>query len=222
MSVYITESAATDKHTGCFTGQSKVVLEDGRQKNMSQVTVGDRIQSVDDQGNLVYSEVLMFLDREPEEKTRFVSLKTEDGASLTLTASHLVYAGAPDCWDLQCMSPVYAGNVEKGQNLMVREKSLVASPVLSVTSSHQTGVFAPLTRAGNLVVDGVLASCYAVIDSQSIAHAAFAPVRWYYSLAASLGGSSEPRTVWRPTGVHWYPNLLYSLARLVVPGHLVL
>ena len=148
MSVYITESAATDKHTGCFTGQSKVVLEDGRQKNMSQVTVGDRIQSVDAQGNIVYSEVLMFLDREPEEKTRFVNLKTEDGASLALTASHLVYAGAPDCWDLQCMSPVYAGNVEKGQNLMVREKSLVASPVLSVTSSHQTGVFAPLTRAG--------------------------------------------------------------------------
>merc|ERR1719225_2621416 len=59
------ESAATDKHTGCFTAQSKVVLEDGRERNMSQVRLGDRIQSVDGQGNLVYSEVLMFLDREP-------------------------------------------------------------------------------------------------------------------------------------------------------------
>ena len=219
---YITESAATDKHTGCFTGQSKVVLEDGRQKNMSQLALGDKIQSVDSQGNLVYSEVLMFLDREPEERTRFVTLKTEDGAVLTLTASHLVYAGAPDCWDLQCMSPVYAGNVERGHNLLVREGRMEASTVLSVTSSHHTGVFAPLTRAGNLVVDGVLASCYAVIDSQSIAHAAFAPVRWYYSLAASLGGASEPRTVRGPPGVHWYPDILYRLARLVLPGHLVL
>ena len=198
-----------------------MLLEDGREKNMSQVALGDRIQSVDSQGNLVYSEVLMFLDREPEERTRFVSLRTAEGQELTLTASHLVYSGAPDCWDLKCMSPVYAGNVQEGHNLMVREGGLVASTVLSVTSTHSTGVFAPLTRAGNLVVDGVLASCYAVIDSQNIAHAAFAPVRWYYSMAAPFS-SSEPRTVNLASGVHWYPNILYSLARLVMPGHLVL
>lgn len=188
---------------------------------MSQVRLGDRIQSVDAQGNLVYSEVLMFLDREPEEKTRFVSLTTEEGAVLSLTSSHLVYAGAADCRLLECMSPVYAGNVQPGQNLMTRDGSLVASTVISLTSSHHTGVFAPLTRAGNLVVDGVLASCYAVIDSQNIAHTAFAPVRWYYSLKHSLV-SSEPRTVSPAPGVHWYPNMLYSLARLVLPGHLVL
>ena len=198
-----------------------MVLEDGREKNMSQVRLGDRVQSVDSEGNLVYSEVLMFLDREPEERSRFVELRTEEGAVLTLTASHLVYAGAPDCRQLECMRPVYAGNVEPGQNLMRRENSLVASTVLSVTSSHHRGVFAPLTRAGNLVVDGVLASCYAVIDSQNIAHTAFAPVRWYYSLKHSLVGS-EPRTVSVAPGVHWYPSMLYSLARLVLPSHLVL
>ena len=196
---------------------------------MSQVRLGDRIQSVDGQGNLVYSEVLMFLDREPEERSRFVRLKTEDGTELSLTSSHLVYAGAPDCRALDCMSPVYAGNVEAGQSLMTRTSRLVASTVISVTSIHHTGVFAPLTRAGNLVVDGVVASCYAVIDSQNIAHTAFAPVRWYYSLKHSLGslvGSSErseARTVTQvASGIHWYPRLLYSLARLVLPSHLVL
>ena len=193
---------------------------------MSQVRLGDRIQSVDGQGNLVYSEVLMFLDREPEERSRFVVLRTEEGAVLTLTSSHLVYAGAADCRQLGCMRPVYAGNVEPGQNLMTREgregRLTAASTVLSVSSSHHTGVFAPLTRAGNLVVDGVLASCYAVIDSQNIAHTAFAPVRWYYSLKHSLV-SSEPRTVSvAQSGIHWYPNMLYSLARLVLPSHLVL
>ena len=62
------ESAATDKHSGCFTAESKVVREDGRRLNMSEVSLGDRVQSVDSLGNIVYSEVLMFLDREPEER----------------------------------------------------------------------------------------------------------------------------------------------------------
>ena len=204
-------------------------LEDGSEKNMSQVRLGDKLQSVDGQGNLVYSEVLMFLDREPEERSRFVTLRTEEGTELTLTSSHLVYAGAPDCGSLQCMRPVYAGNVELGHTLMTREDRMMARTVVSVTSSHHTGVFAPLTRAGNVVVDGVLASCYAVIDSQKIAHTAFAPVRWYYSLkhtlatiVASSEPSSEPRTLSVSSGIHWYPSMLYSLARLVLPSHLVL
>ena len=195
---------------------------------MSQVRLGDRIQSVDGEGNIVYSEVLMFLDREPEERSRFVRLKTEDGSELSLTASHLVYSGGPDCRSLECMRPVYAGNVEPGHTLITGAGRLRASTVISVTSSHHTGVFAPLTRAGNLLVDGVLASCYAVIDSQNIAHTAFAPVRWYYSLKHTLASiaassdTSQPRTVSVSSGIHWYPSMLYSLARLLLPSHLVL
>ena len=232
----VSESAATDKHSGCFTAESKVVREDGRRLNMSEVRLGDRVQSVDSLGNIVYSEVLMFLDREPEERMQFIVVTGEDGSKLTLTPSHLVFTGRTDCEELECMEASYAGNLAPGDTIVVTrgqtEAGVKVTRVASVSVTSSTGVFAPLTRSGNLVVDGVLASCYAVIDSQTVAHVAFLPVRWYYSLksgAASLLRSvhilseAVPRSLSViPSGVHWYPDLLYSLARTIMPSHLVL
>ena len=232
----ISESAATDKHTGCFTAEAKVVREDGLRLNMSEVSLGDRLQSVDRLGNIVYSEVLMFMDREPEERMQFIVLTGEEGSVLTLTPSHLVYTGGAECGRLECMAASYAGNVASGDTILVTGgqagAGLRVTRVASVSVTASTGVFAPLTRSGNLVVDGVLASCYAVIDSQSVAHTAFLPVRWYYSLKAGAASflrsvhilsEAVPRSLSMiPSGVHWYPDLLYSLARLVMPSHLAL
>ena len=227
------ESAATDKHTGCFTAESKVTLEDGRRLNMSQLSLGDRVQTLDSAGSLVYSEVIMFLDREPEERMRFVTLTAEDGSEVRVTASHLVYSGSPDCEQLSCMEATYAGSVEVGSTVLVTAGGLTrAVRVAGVGAGHHTGVYAPLTTAGTILVDSVLASCYAVIDSQAVAHAAFLPVRWYSAashaasylrnLVQSPPSSAAPRSSasssW--TGVHWYPELLYSVARLIMPGHL--
>ena len=192
---------------------------------MSQVMVGDKVQSVDNTGNVVYSEVLMFMDREPEERMRFITITGEDGREVTLTPSHLIYTGSPDCGQLECMEATYAGNVQTGHSIMVTRDSITVSMrVAKISVTKHTGVFAPLTRSGNIVVDSVLASCYAVIDSQSIAHTAFAPVRWYHSTVDMVrtlySSDSTPRTL--STGVHWYPDMLYSLARYLMPGHLVL
>lgn len=230
------ESAHPSKNSGCFTGESKVLTESGQTKNMSNVVLGDKIQSVDSSGNIVYSEVLMFMDREPSEHRKFITLTTEDGSVLTLTSTHLVHTGAPDCNDISCFVPSYAGNVQKGQKLMVSTNGLHPQVVVQVEVTSHTGVYAPLTTMGNLVVDGVLASCYAVIDSQSIAHAAFAPVRWWYNIKhnaqyllrtfsfTNSAANAVPRTstvVPPPNGIHWYPDFLYNLARYVLPSHLV-
>ena len=98
------ESAHPSKNSGCFTGEAKVVVESGRIKNMSEVVLGDKIQAVDSTGKMVFSEVLMFMDREPTETRKFVTITTEDGAVLTLTSTHLVHTGAQDCEDLQASS----------------------------------------------------------------------------------------------------------------------
>ena len=213
-----------------------MVLESGRIKNMSEVVVGDKIQAMDNTGKMVFSEVLMFMDREPRETRKFVRITTEEGAVLTLTSTHLVHTGAQDCGDLQCFIPSYAGNIMPGMKVMVNKGTLLPQVVAKVEMTSHTGVYAPLTNTGNLVVDDVLASCYAVIDSQSIAHAAFAPVRWWHSIEQSVGQlyrtitftqavtNTAPRTSTLPpppTGVHWYPDLLYRLARYLMPSHLV-
>jgi len=69
-----------------------VVTEDGTKKTLSELKVGDKVQAVDEQGRLVYSPVLLFLDRDLSDKERdFVQLLSADGSRVTLTASHLIY-----------------------------------------------------------------------------------------------------------------------------------
>merc|ERR1719411_1113449 len=98
--------------------------------------------------------------------------------------------------------------------------SLVPSRVISVETVVDSGVYAPLTARGNLVVDDVLASCYAQIDSQETAHLAFAPVRLLWSLNLMPTPETEVNSVDVPShqpGIHWFADKLYSIAEVVMP-----
>lgn len=135
--------------------------------------------------------------------------------------------------------------------------------IVSVNYVPKHGIYAPLTRDGNIVVNSVVASCYALISDHDLAHISMAPVRWLSYLYETMfglrpetptyertvdyinrkqlmetrqqtideshgGSQSRPdynttnslnRT--RPTErrIHWYPILLYNVARYVLPNH---
>jgi hedgehog len=108
--------------------------------------------------------------------------------------------------------------------------ALDADAVASVRTVRRRGVFAPLTAAGTLVVDGVGASCYAVVSSHPLAHTVFAPFRLLrnaqraaHALWTSLGGGAATAraplaAAPQPVGVHWYARALYWVARTVLPN----
>lgn len=85
------------KSGGCFPPGSTVQTEDGRRVTMDRLTVGERVLALDagtGRGRPVYSPVVAFIHRSDDELARFLTITTDAGSRVQLTASHLIYAAA--------------------------------------------------------------------------------------------------------------------------------
>ena len=52
------------------------------------------------------------------------------------------------------------------------------------------GTYTPVTIEGTIMVDGVLASCYAFLD-HDLAHIGVTPMRWYPEVIESIFGAEN-------------------------------
>ena len=69
------------------------------------------------------------------------------------------------------------------------------------------GAYVPLTEGGNIVVDGVLASCYASFD-HNFAHLAMIPMQWYPEFTEWIFGVNN--------GSPEYVNIVKGFGRLLL------
>lgn len=208
------------KSGGCFPGGASVTLEGGGTKTISDLQPGERVLALAGGGDgaaaqLVYSEVLAFLDRDPGSWTLFYTLHTRAGPRLSLTAAHLLFVAEGNCSEgaepaAGALKTVYASHARAGQCLLVSRGHGQArlSQITRVTSRGARGAFAPLTQQGTLVVDGVAASCYAVVEQHSLAHWAFSPLRLLHRWTGATGYHGD--------GIHWYSRLLHRLGRALL------
>lgn len=212
------------KSGGCFPAEALVTLEGGKQKAVSDLRPGERVlatSAADGSGPPVFSEVLAFLDRDRSAQRLYYTLQTDAGARLSLTAAHLVFVSEGNCSEGTApahgaLGAVYASDARPGQCVLVSEGhrgGARLSRISRIGVVRRTGAYAPLTRRGTVVVDGVVASCYAVVDQHALAHWAFAPLRLLYSCTGTAGGHGD--------GIHWYSKVLHWLGRrLLGPGRL--
>ncbi|XP_074123426.1 sonic hedgehog protein [Sminthopsis crassicaudata] len=270
------ENSVAAKSGGCFPGSATVHLEQGGTKLVKDLSPGDRVLAADDQGRLLYSDFLAFLDREDGAKKVFYVIETrEPRERLLLTAAHLLFVAPhndsspeplppgepglppseqPSGWAWQKppagvaagRQSLFASRVRPGHRVYVVEerggdRRLLPAAVHSVSLREEaTGVYAPLTAQGTILINRVLASCYAVIEEHSWAHWAFAPFRLAHALLAALapagrdcgrggggpGGGGGGRAVLpaaspdapdapdagaATAGIHWYSQLLYQI-----------
>lgn len=192
--------------------------------------LGDRIAALDFRGDIVYSEVIAFLDRSLTERRQFVWLTTESGRMLTLTPAHLVL--------VEGRSSVFAGRVQPGDKILVRdpadenevEHRLRWDKVMDSRLVLEEGIYAPLTTEGTLLVDDVVASCYAIVDNQDLAHLAFLPYRIWSSLKSFVSRLTLEDTRYpdirqdsRTTkeGIHSYASFLYWVSSYVTPVRMI-
>lgn len=204
-------------------------------KRLADVLLGDRVLALGADGRTaVFSEVIAFLDRQPEAERVFYSVVTECGRHLTLTPGHLVFYVGPD--QKEPLLPTFAARIRPGGFVLAQgsgndtrgvwrrfsvnartSSDLRPVRVRDVRAVWLSGVYAPLTREGTVIVDGVAASCYAGVQNQALAHWAFAPLRLWRSLVAP----SKP-TPCGFDGVHWYADALYRLFYRLLPSSYLL
>lgn len=169
-------------------------------------------------GSLGFSPVIGFLDRQTSLTSDFVRLTTESGHSVTLTPYHLLYRSHSNCTSERL--PVFAKDISVGDWLLQIATCGGIEPtrVVSVARTVGAGVFAPLTLEGNLVVDNLMASCYAGTENEWLAHSSLLPLRLLYKLRSWVSqwyGWSRPSQPPSDIGIHPYAQFLIWLNNYV-------
>ena len=79
----------------------------------------------------------------------------------------------------QRIAPVFMRFLSKGDEIIqtAAGKDAHLNQIRKISKVISKGAFAPLTEKGSLVVNDILVSCYAKVEDERIAHAAFAPFR---------------------------------------------
>jgi len=180
---------------GCFPGGGKVRTPEGP-KQVSSLKQGDLIQVMSTDGVPSFSPVLMMIHQSYDSRAEFLQVNTAKGTQLKLTASHLLLVVRKEdnphrsnvVGDTVTRT-VFAGQLREGDYLLVEDGGVGALSldyIVNISRVVERGVFAPLTYEGNLIIDDAVVSCYAIIDSQTIAHWSFLPVRVYYGIKGSI------------------------------------
>jgi hypothetical protein len=182
---------------------------------MAELKIGDRVQTLDSQGKPIYSDVIAFLHRQERATADYLSIAMDNGRSLRVSNKHLVFR--IDNTTHQ-MSSVFASDIKSGDRLQTAYHQ--QGHVDKITVTTQVGVYAPLTRHGTMIVDGVLVSCYAHWNSHTVAHLSMAPLRLWTDVTSLLTSSFRSlfvNTSVSPTkhfeGIHWYAAALMKITQ---------
>jgi len=182
-----------DDEDCCFPADATVELESGLTRRMDKLAVGDVVRSDADGA---FTTVYTFAHKKGDvsKATIFRRLMLESGHALELTPEHMVFVGHGD--KKQAKS---ASNVRLGDLLTVVDRAGVQRVTDISTVTKVGGIFAPFTRSGSLVVNGVVASSYAhdyysvtldgveIVSAQRVAEIALSPLAAFHWLTAPCG-----------------------------------
>lgn len=195
----------------CFPGEAWVALADGSKRRLDDLKGGEHVLVEDSAGSQHYEPVLAFLHQVPGHH-EFLTVEHARG-TFRVSANHLVFAQDGMGRRLDKI----AIQLNAGDLIYLPSSAAETEQVVRVLSIHSSegdsGMYAPLTASGTIVVDGIVASNYATHSQATwiphgAIHAAFLPVRIYHLLG--LGMQSKSDMAEGGVEIHPYADLLLS------------
>ena len=147
---------------GCFAVDALVEAQGKGPIEVSQVAAGDRITAVSQDGSLVYSRVVFT----HEHASAMVTVKVSAGGdTMELTKTHLVPVFTELCGASYCAAAtlVQAQHVKVDDRLYVSDAGHSRVATVTAIAYGETQVKYIVTEAGNLVVNGVVASVFSTL-----------------------------------------------------------
>jgi uncharacterized protein YjbI with pentapeptide repeats len=155
--------------SNCFAGEATVALESGQYVRMDQLQHADRVAV----GGGDHSDVFFFGHRNPNARTAFVRIESTSKADqpLYISPGHYLYVNG---------RLATAGTVRIGDKLRGPDNADNVA-VLAVSREDRSGLFAPASLHGDLLVDGVVVSSYTDAMHPMSAHRLLEPMRWLHN-----------------------------------------
>jgi len=140
-----------DDATICFSSTASVELEDGSNKAMSDLSVGDKV--LVGRGNKQeFQPIYGFGHRDSDHMAEFLQVYTsaKRQSPLELSRDHLLFLS-------NATTPVPASTIQVGDSIQGKSGSL---KVIKLRTIKRYGMYAPFTQDGTMIVDGILASSF--------------------------------------------------------------
>lgn len=175
----------SDDNGACFPSHATVECADGSVVAMHELRTGDRVRVSASE----FSEVFLWTHHDASYRSnRYVRLVSDGGRALTATFGHMV----PVCKGARqgCVREIEQVediNVGDGVWVVDGEAERVAK-VVSRERIEAQGLYNPQTMHGDIVVDGVLSTCYTKYIPVKVAHSLLMPVRAFYEAVSVFVG----------------------------------
>ena len=130
------------------------------------------VKTIDTSTNkIIYSKFITYLHRDDNVLSDFILITTNQSKTLRISEKHLIAKMSSN----KKFEFVLAKNLNLNDVLVINDaENIIYEKIIKIENNvEETGVFAPLTESGTMLVDEILVSCYANTYKQDLAHFVF-------------------------------------------------
>jgi hypothetical protein len=175
--------------------------------SLASLNIGEQVRVINENGQVTYSSIIAFLHRDVNQHALYRRIRTET-ARIELSKRHLIHHRQKGF--------IWAEQLNTGDEILVasseHDKQTQWEEILEISDVHKQGLMAPLTEQGTIIINNIHASCYALVKSHRVAHAALAPYRIYHRLFGAFTMNMNNSST---TPILSYANVLLNFFKSV-------